>query len=111
MRTFAHEAERFFAELLDAHGVAWEYEPVEFVLSWSDDLRPTCGFRPDFFLPEHGLFIELTTLRQSLVTPKNRKVRRLAELYPDVRVKVLYRRDVEELYAKYQWPCPVRLAG
>lgn len=111
MRTFAHETERFFAELLDYYGVAWEYEPVEFVLAWSADGRPTCGFRPDFYLPEHDLFIELTTLRQDLVTSKNRKVRRLVQLYPSIRVKMLYRRDVEALFAKYPWSCPVRLAG
>ncbi len=111
MTRFAHETERFFAELLDYYGISWEYEPVEFVLSWSDDGLPTGGFRPDFYLPEHDLFIELTTLRQDLVTEKNRKVRQLARLYPRVRVKVLYRRDVEELFAKYPWCCPIRLAG
>ena len=111
MTRFAHDAERFFAELLDYYGVAWEYEPVEFVLSWSPDGVATCGFRPDFYLPDHRLFIELTTLRQDLVTEKNRKVRRLEELYPGISVKILYRRDVEDLFAKYPWSCPIRLAG
>ncbi len=108
---FAHSAESFFAELLDAFGIAWEYEPVEFVLTWSESGAPTCGFRPDFYLPEHDLFIELTTLRQDLVTEKNRKVRLLQVLYPGVQVKLLYRRDVEDLFAKYPWSCPIRLAG
>ena len=49
---------------------------------------------PDFYLSEHGLFLELTTLRQELVTVKNRKLRQMAELYPEVQVRVLYRRDV-----------------
>jgi hypothetical protein len=111
LRTFAHETERFFAELLDYYGVQWEYEPVEFVLGWRADGHPSCGFRPDFYLPEHELFIELTTLRQELVTGKNRKVRRLGQLYPDVKVKVLYRRDVEALMAKYPWSCPLPLAS
>ncbi|MGO9197900.1 MAG: hypothetical protein ACLQK4_12335 [Acidimicrobiales bacterium] len=111
MTGFAHDAERFFAELLDNYGVAWAYEPVEFVLSWSVDGVPTCGFRPDFYLPDHDLFVELTTLRQDLVTEKNRKVRQLEALYPSVNVKILYRRDVEDLYAKYPWSCPIRLAG
>ncbi len=111
MRTFAHEAERFFAELLDYFQIAWEYEPVEFVLEWSSDGRPSWGFRPDFYLPEHDLFVELTTLRQDLVTEKNAKARRLAELYPGIQVKLLYRRDVEDLFAKYPWSCPVTLAG
>lgn len=99
---FAHESERLFAELLDFYEVAWEYEPVEFVLAWRDDGTPMQAFRPDFYLSEHGVFVELTTLRQDLVTSKNRKVRRLSELYPEVSVKVLYRRDIEALLAKYR---------
>lgn len=99
---FAHESERLFAELLDFYEVAWEYEPVEFVIAWRSDGTPLQAFRPDFFLPQHGVFVELTTLRQDLVTAKNRKVRLLGELYPDVSVKVLYRRDIEALIAKYR---------
>jgi hypoxanthine phosphoribosyltransferase len=99
-RRFAHESEERLAELLDFYGIAWEYEPVEFILSWDIDGRPTSGFRPDFFLPEHDLFIELTTLRQELVTRKNRKVRRVQELYPEVKVRVLYRRDYANLLVK-----------
>ena len=79
----------------------WEYEPVEFVLGWGPDLRPTSAFRPDFWLPRPGLFVEVTTLNQRLVTKKNRKVRRMAELYPDVRVTLLYQRDTLALLAKY----------
>lgn len=94
---FAHPSEDKLAELLDFYGVRWEYEPVEFVLAWDDAGRPTAAFRPDFYLPDQDLFLELTTLRQELVTRKNRKLRRLAELYPDVRVRVLYRRDYARL--------------
>lgn len=83
--------------MLGFYGVAFEYEPVEFVLAWDEDGRPRSAFRPDFYLPEHDLFLELTTLRQGLVTPKHRKLRRLAELYPGVRVKLLYRRDLAGL--------------
>ena len=78
---FAHESERHFAELLDFYGVRWEYEPVEFVLEWNEDRTPAAAFRPDFYLPDHGCFIELTTLSQKLVTRKNAKVRRLRELH------------------------------
>ena len=58
-------------------------------------------FTPDFYLPELDLYVELTTLKQSLVTEKNRKMRHLRELYPDVNVKLLYRRDIHRLLAKY----------
>lgn len=108
---FAHDSEREFAALLDFYGIAWEYEPVEFVLEWDDQGVPTSAFRPDFYLPDHGVFVELTTLRQDLVTRKNRKVRRLAELYPDVRLKMLYRRDVLQLGVKYGLGSTTRLAG
>ena len=98
---FAHESERRFARILDFYGVPWEYEPVEFALEWDERGRPTAGFRPDFWLPEQGIFVELTTLEQRLVTKKNGKVRRLAQLHPDVRIKVLYQRDTLALLAKY----------
>jgi len=97
---FAHASERFLADMLDFYGVAWEYEPVEFVLSWDEEGRPASGFRPDFYLPEHDLFLELTTLRQDLVTKKNGKVRRLCELYPDLKIRMLYRRDCARLELK-----------
>ncbi|MGD0082716.1 MAG: hypothetical protein ABSD78_05895 [Acidimicrobiales bacterium] len=108
---FAHESEILFAELLDFYEVDWEYEPVEFVLAWRDDGSPLQAFRPDFYLPEHDIFLELTTLRQDLVTVKNRKVRQLMQLYPDVSVKMLYRRDIEGLIAKYRLDARSRLAG
>ena len=98
---FAHESEQRFARILDFYGVDWEYEPVEFVLDWGSDHRPTSAFRPDFWLPSPGLFVEVTTLNQRLVTKKNGKVRRMAELYPDVRVTLLYQRDTLALLAKY----------
>jgi hypothetical protein len=99
--TFAHNSERQFARLLDFYRVEWEYEPTAFPVEWDAAGRPTQQFRPDFYLPGFGLYIEITTLNQRLVTKKNRKVRRLRELYPDVRIKVLYQRDYLSLLAKY----------
>ena len=99
--TFAHNSERQFARLLDFYRVEWEYEPTAFPIEWDAAGRPTQQFRPDFYLPGFGLYIEITTLNQRLVTKKNRKVRRLRELYPDVRIKVLYQRDYLSLLAKY----------
>jgi hypothetical protein len=98
---FAHNSERQFAKLLDFYGVRWEYEPREFVLEWTRRGEPAAAFRPDFYLPDHDLFIEITTLNQKLVTKKNRKARRLRELYPEVNVKVLYQRDYLNLLVKY----------
>jgi hypothetical protein len=90
---FAHDSERRLAALFEFHDIAWEYEPVEFALDWDGGGNAVSGFRPDFFLPEYDLFVELTTLQQRLVTKKNRKLRRLRELHPEIRVEILYRRD------------------
>jgi hypothetical protein len=109
--TFAHNSERQFARLLDFYRVEWEYEPTAFPIEWDAAGRPTQMFRPDFHLPGFGLYIEITTLNQRLVTKKNRKVRRLRELYPDVRIKVLYQRDYLSLLAKYGLEPPSQLAG
>jgi len=97
---FVNESERECAELLDFYGIAWEYEPVAFVLETDDVGRVTEAFRPDFYLPELNLFLEVTTMRQELVTKKNRKVRKLRQRYPDVNVRLFYRRDIEALGQK-----------
>lgn len=93
---FAHESERRFAALLDFYGVEWCYEPRTFVLE-EDAHGVRSAFTPDFYLPGYDLYVELTTLRQKLVTKKNRKVRQLRERYPDVTIKVLYQRDMHAL--------------
>jgi hypothetical protein len=98
---FVNDSERECAELLDFYGIAWEYEPVQFVLETDpEDGRITEAFRPDFYLPDLNLFLEVTTMRQELVTRKNRKVRKLRQRYPDVNVRLFYRRDIEALGQK-----------
>jgi hypothetical protein len=106
---FAHQSERQFARLLDFYGVAWEYEPTEFILEWDAAGRPVQAFRPDFYLPTYDLYIEITTLNQRLVTKKNRKVRRLRELHPEVEVKILYQRDYLNLLVKFGLEDPLVL--
>ncbi|MGH7776327.1 MAG: hypoxanthine phosphoribosyltransferase [Candidatus Dormibacterales bacterium] len=96
---FVHPSEQEFARFLDYYRIRWAYEPVSFPIAW-DGERVTEMFTPDFYLPEHDLYVELTTMKQSLVTPKNRKVRLLRELFPDVSVKLLYRRDYQQLLAQ-----------
>jgi hypothetical protein len=102
MADFAHESERQFAQLLDAYGIRWDYEPTTFVLELDAQGNTVEAFTPDFYLCDFGTYVELTTLRQPLVTKKNRKVRRLLETHPDVRIKLLYRKDIERLEAKYR---------
>ncbi len=98
---FAHESERRIAGLLDFYGIAWEYEPTTFILDKAPDGSLISAFTPDFYLPDHDLYIEVTTLRQALVTRKNKKVRRLRELHPDIQVRMLYRSDLERMFAKH----------
>jgi hypothetical protein len=100
-RRFAHESEAELARILDYYGVAWRYEPVTFPISWNADGAVVESFAPDFYLPEIDLYVELTTLKQSLVRKKNRKLRHLRQLYPEVRVKLFYARDFKALMLKY----------
>jgi hypoxanthine phosphoribosyltransferase len=94
---FASPAELECAKVLDYYGVPWLYEPRTFVLEQDEQGRVTEAFAPDFYLPEQDLYVELTQMKQSLVTRKNRKLRKLRERYPDVRIKLFYKRDLERL--------------
>jgi hypoxanthine phosphoribosyltransferase len=96
---FVHPSEQEFARFLDYYRIKWVYEPRSFPIAW-DGERVTEMFTPDFYLPEPDLYVELTTMKQSLVTPKNRKVRLLRELYPELSVKLLYRKDYQQLLAQ-----------
>jgi hypoxanthine phosphoribosyltransferase len=100
-RQFAHPAELDFSRILSYYRVRWAYEPTTFALAWNGEGHPVEMFTPDFYLPDHRIYIELTTMRQRLVTRKNRKLRRMRELYPTVRVKLLYRKDYHRLIGSY----------
>jgi len=99
--SFAHESEAEFARILDFYHIAWQYEPRTFAIEWDEEGNVASSFTPDFYLPDQDLYIELTTARQTLVTKKNRKVRRLREIYPDVNVKILYASDYQKLIYKF----------
>jgi hypothetical protein len=98
---FAHPSEQLFSQLLTLYGFQWIYEPLEFPLYWNEHGVPIRGFRPDFFLPERSLFIELTVLEQRLTTKKNRKVRRFRDLYPEIPLLVVYQRDFHQLLRQH----------
>ena len=98
---FQNEVERECAKVLDYYGVRWEYEPTTFVLARDEEGRVTEAFTPDFYLPDQDLYLEVTVMKQSLVTRKNRKLRWVRELYPDVKVKLFYERDFERLATRY----------
>lgn len=98
--SFAHPSEEDFARLLDFYCIEWLYEPRSFPLKWEGD-RIAEMFTPDFYLPELDLYVELTTLKQNLLTEKNRKLRQLRELYPDINVRLINKNDFLRLLAKY----------
>jgi hypothetical protein len=100
--SFANEAELACARILDYYGVPWEYEPRTFVLEEDEDGRVVEAFTPDFYLPEQDLYVEITVMKQSLVTRKNRKLRKLRERYPDVNVKLFYKRDLTRIAERYR---------
>jgi hypothetical protein len=98
---FAHASEAELARILDFYQVRWAYEPDTFPIGWSMSGEVVESFSPDFYLPDFDLYVELTTLKQKLVRKKNRKLRRLRELYPDVRIKLFYARDFRMLLLKF----------
>jgi len=99
--SFGHPSEEMFANLLDFYRIQWEYEPRSFPLQWDKDGGVTEAFTPDFYLPELDLYVELTTMKQSLVTKKNRKVKLLRAIYPHINIQVFYQKDFQDLIFKY----------
>jgi hypoxanthine phosphoribosyltransferase len=71
------------------------------VLETDDEGRVVEAFTPDFYLPDQDMFIEVTVMKQSLVTRKNRKLRKLRRLHPEIRIKLFYKRDLERLAQRY----------
>ena len=107
--TFAHNAERQVARLFDFYAVRWEYEPHTFVFARGLDGHPTSAFSPDFWLPDHQRYVEVTTMEQRLVTKKNRKLRQLRALHPDIDITLIYQRDYLQLLVKYGLEPPEQL--
>jgi hypothetical protein len=98
---FNHPSEEVFANLLDFYRIPWEYEPRSFPLQWDKDGRVTEAFTPDFYLPEFDLYVEITTMKQALVTRKNRKIKMLRAVYPHINIQVFYQKDYQDLVFKH----------
>ena len=98
---FVNFSEKEFARFLEFYGIPFVYEPDTFPLETNDEGKVIEAFTPDFYLPEQDLYIELTTMKQRLVTRKNRKVRKLRKLYPSINIRIFYQRDFYRLMAKY----------
>ena len=98
---FIHPIEAAFARILDFYGVTWEYEPRTFPLEWDEQGNVTVAFKPDFYLPQQNLYVELTTLRPKLTLKKNRKLNRIQELYPDIHIKLFKRRELRNMMLRF----------
>jgi len=99
--SFGHPSEELFANLLDFYRIQWDYEPRSFALQWDKDGNVTEAFTPDFYLHEFDLYVELTTMKQTLVTRKNRKIKLLRAIYPHINIQVFYQKDFQDLIFKY----------
>lgn len=100
--SFAHASEAELARLFDFYGIAWEYEPHTFAIRLDEVGNVVEAFTPDFYLTELDLYIEVTVMKQSLVTKKNRKLRLFRERFPTLAIKLFGKRDVERLFLKYE---------
>ena len=98
---FIHPIEAAFARILDFYGVTWEYEPRTFPLEWDEQGNVMVAFKPDFYLPQQNLYVELTTLRPKLTLKKNRKLKRIQELYPDIHIKLFKRRELRNMMLRF----------
>ncbi len=98
---FAHPVEEVFAKILDFYGIQWTYEPRTFPLEWDEAGNVTVAFSPDFYLPEQNLYVELTVLRPKLTAKKNRKLRLMRELYPEVNIKLFKRRELRNMMIRF----------
>lgn len=99
--SFGHPSEQMFANLLDFYRIEWDYEPRSFPLQWDKGGKVMEAFTPDFFLPELDLYVELTTMKQALVTKKNRKIKLLRAIYPHINIQVFYQKDFQDLVFKH----------
>jgi hypothetical protein len=99
---FVNRSELECAKVFDYYRVPWDYEPRTFVLEEDEQGRVVEAFTPDFYLPEQDLYLEVTVLKQSLVTRKNRKLRKLRERHPEIKIKLFYKRDVERLAQRFR---------
>jgi hypoxanthine phosphoribosyltransferase len=108
---FYHPAEAEFARILDFYGIPWEYEPRSFVLERDPQGNVAEAFTPDFYLPDQDLYVELTTMQPSQIRHKNRKLRRLRELYPEINIKLFKRGDIRALMIKFGVNYPDMMAN
>ena len=95
--SFKNETEEEFARILSLYNIEWLYEPKTFPVEWDAEGNVTMAISPDFYLPKFNLYLELTTMDQRYVTKKNKKMRLVKELYPGTNIRIVYKKDFNEL--------------
>jgi len=100
-RDFVHQSEVDFSNILDMYHIEWKYEPTTFPIEWDAEGNVIKAFTPDFFLPAYQTYIELTTMNQKYVTAKNKKLKKLKALYPEINITILYKKDINKLLKKF----------
>lgn len=98
---FKNPSEAEFAKILDMYQIDWKYEPKTFPVEWDAEGNVTLAFSPDFYLTKFDTYLELTTMNQKYVTEKNKKMKKVRELYPGTNVKIVYKKDFMSLIERF----------
>ena len=100
---WGHPSEEKFACILDYKRIKWKYEPHMIVLKEKNGITVK-GFRPDFYLPDKDLYIEISTAKNQ--GKKNRKMTMVADLYPHINIILLTNKRLERIFKRYDflWP-------
>jgi len=95
-------SEMEFARILDMYHIDWQYEPKTFPIEWDAEGNISLAFSPDFYLPRFDTYIELTTMNQKYITRKNKKMKKLKELYPDINIRIVNKKDFNTLIDRFR---------
>lgn len=99
---FGHPSELALAQLLDFYQIVWEYEPTLFPVAWDNAGNATRYFRPDFYLPNFGVYLELTAATaSSVLNSKNKNMRLLRKHYPGVAIRLIGRDTLSGITRRY----------
>lgn len=87
-----NESERFIAGLLDDLRIEWVYEPRPFVTALVG--RAKHALKPDFWLPEYDVFVEVTEAHYDKI--KRQLIKHVMRRHP-VRIILIDREQLGEL--------------
>ncbi|MGI5971973.1 MAG: cytidylate kinase family protein [Oscillospiraceae bacterium] len=94
-------SETEFAKILDMYHIDWRYEPKTFPIEWDAEGKVTLAFSPDFYLTKFNTYIELTVMNQKYINKKMKKISRLRELYPDINIRIVNKKNFNSLLERF----------